>query len=37
MQIVEWNPGRPWQEHPATYRMAEMQVLARWIEARLSG
>jgi len=37
MQIVEWNPGRPWQEHPATYRRAEMQVLARWIEARLSG
>ena len=37
MQIVEWNPGRPWQEHPATYRMAEMQVLARWIEARVSG
>lgn len=37
MQIVEWNPGRPWQEHPATYRMAEMRLLARWIEARLSG
>jgi hypothetical protein len=37
MQTVEWNPGRPWQEHSATYRTAEMRLLARWIDARLSG
>lgn len=37
MQTVEWNPGRPWQEHPATYRAPQMSLLAKWIEARLSG
>lgn len=37
MQTVEWNPGRPWQEHPATYRAPQMKLLAQWIDARLSG
>lgn len=37
MQTVEWNPGRPWQEHPATYRAPQMGLLAQWIDARLSG
>jgi hypothetical protein len=37
MQSVEWNPGRPWQEHPATYRAPQIRQLAKWIDARLSG
>ncbi|MEZ4727699.1 MAG: winged helix-turn-helix domain-containing protein [Caldilineaceae bacterium] len=37
MNTIEWNPGRPWQEHPVTYRAAEMALLARWIEAGFSG
>lgn len=37
MQTVEWNPGRPWQEHPVTYRAPQMSLLAKWIDARLSG
>lgn len=29
--------GSPWQQHPATYRAAEMRVLASWIRAGASG
>lgn len=37
MNIIEWNPGRPWQNHPYTYRAPQMALLARWIEAGFSG
>lgn len=37
MNTIEWNPGRPWQEHPCTYRAAQMVHLAQWIEAGFSG
>jgi hypothetical protein len=31
------GPGQPWQEHPPTYRQVEMQQLAHWIKAGVSG
>jgi hypothetical protein len=36
-EAFPWMPGRPWQAHPPTYRQVELETLARWISAGVSG